>query len=189
MSTIYTLNLCTEEEKRSQERGYNNYRSEVNHQLVTQKLMQQLQRWGVGVHGPRRDAPRVLLLMVGPLDSPANTVEWSPLFHSWDVEELEAVPLLLPWKRNHTGKKWQHFVKTFVINSIRFSNFLQQFKIVVWMCMLQAANYNNALLESSPKKDRKVPEKLTTPNSLQGGLPCAISITVHPKLQISTATP
>jgi len=116
VSTIYTLNLCTEEEKRSRERGYNNYRSEVN-KPVTQKLMQQLQRWGMGVHGPRRDAPRVLLLMVGPLASPANTVEWSPLFHSWDVEELEAVPLLLPWKRNRTGKKWQHFVKTIVINS------------------------------------------------------------------------
>jgi hypothetical protein len=116
VSTIYTLNLCTEEEKRSRERGYNNYRSEVN-QPVTQKLMQQLQRWGVGVHGPRKDAPRVLLLMVRSLASPTNTVEWSPLFHSWDVEELEAVPLLLPWKRNRTGEKWQRFVKTFVINS------------------------------------------------------------------------
>jgi hypothetical protein len=151
VSTIYTLNLCTEEEKRSRERGYNNYRSEVN-KPVTQKLMQQLQRWGMGVHGPRRDAPRVLLLMVGPLALPANTVEWSPLFHSWDVEELEAVPLLLPWKRNRTGKKWQHFVKNLCHQLlIRFSNFLQQFKIVVWVCMLQAANYNNALLESSPK--------------------------------------
>jgi hypothetical protein len=47
---------------------------------------------------------------------------------------------------------------------------------------------NICTLLNNPKH-RRMLESLTTPNSLQGGLPSAISITVQPKLQISTATP
>ncbi len=75
-------------------------------QRVIQKLMQQLQMWGV--HEPQRDAPTVLLQTAVPLASPANTFEWNPWSHYWDEEVLEAVPLLSPWKRNHTA--WWHIV-------------------------------------------------------------------------------